>query len=93
MKVAVTVLAADIVTWQFPVPEQSPVQPVKVYPVPAAAVSVTGVPVAKLAEHVPPQLIPTGLEVTVPLPTLFTVSSIVGGGWMVKVWVTAGAAE
>ena len=44
MKVAVTDLAAFMVTWQEPVPEQAPLQPVKVEPAAGAAVRVTTVP-------------------------------------------------
>jgi len=69
MKVAVTEVAAFIVTLQVPVPVQPPpLQPVKVEPAPGAAVSVTTVPGVKEAEHVAPQEIPAGLLVTVPLP-------------------------
>jgi len=50
------------------VPVHAPLQPVKVEPAPAAAVSVTGVPVVYDAEHVVPQLMPAGLLVTVPAP-------------------------
>src|SRR5207247_3710196 len=68
-KVAVTVVAALRVTVQVPVPEQPPpVQPVKVEPAAGVAVNVTEVPLAKLAVHVAPQLIPAGALVTVPLP-------------------------
>src|SRR5437660_8686622 len=68
-KVAVTEVAAFIVTLQVPVPVQPPpLQPVKVEPAPGAAVSVTTVPGVKEAEHVAPQEIPAGLLVTVPLP-------------------------
>ena len=42
--VAVTVVAAVIVTVQEPVPEQPPLQPVKVEPAAGVAVSVTAVP-------------------------------------------------
>ena len=67
--VAVTFCAALMVTVQEPVPEHPPpVQPVKVDPPLGAAVSVTLVPLVKLALHVLPQLIPAGLEVTVPVP-------------------------
>src|SRR5439155_1528737 len=69
VKVAVTVVAAETVTTHDPVPEQPPpAQPVKVEPAAAVAVSVTAVPLAKLAEQVAPQLIPAGELVTVPLP-------------------------
>jgi hypothetical protein len=69
MKVAVTVVAAFIVTVQVvAMPEQPPLQPVKVDPAAAAAVRVTEVPVAYDAEQVAPQEMPVGLLVTVPLP-------------------------
>jgi hypothetical protein len=67
LNVAVTVRAALIVTVHIPVPLQSPDQPVNVDPLLGVAVSVTEAPEVKLAEHVPPQLIPLGL-VTVPVP-------------------------
>ena len=93
MKVAVTVVAAESVTTQVPVPEHPPpLQPVKVEPPTGVAVNVTAVPLAKLAEQVAPQLIPTGALVTVPLPVpaLLTVSVNV---WSVNVAVTVVAAE
>lgn len=68
LNVAVTALAALMVTEQVPVPEQAPVHPVNVEPVPAAAVKVTTVPLLKLALQVPGQLMPAGLLLTVPLP-------------------------
>jgi len=69
LKVAVTVVAVESVTTQVPVPVQPPpLQPVKVEPAAGAAVSVTAVPLAKLAEHVAPQVMPAGELVTVPLP-------------------------
>lgn len=68
LKLAVTLLAASMVTVHEPVPVQAPDQPAKVLPAAACAVKVTGVLAAKLAEHVLPQLIPAGLLVTVPLP-------------------------
>ena len=92
-KVAVTVVAAESVIVHVPVPEQPPpLQPVKVEPATGVAVNVTAVPLAKLAEQVAPQLIPTGALVTVPLPVpaLLTVSVNV---WSVNVVVTVVAAE
>lgn len=65
---AVTAVAALSVTMQVPVPVHAPLQPANVDPLAGAAVSVTGVPVAKLPEHVGPQLMPAGALVTVPLP-------------------------
>jgi phage tail protein X len=77
LKVAVTVVAAVNVTTQVPVPvHPPPLHPANVEPSAGLAVSVTCVPLAKLAEHVDPQLIPDGLLVTVPdpVPALVTVS-------------------
>src|SRR5207245_4243333 len=92
VKVAVTVVAAESVTVQAPGPVQpAPLQPPKVEPAAGAAVSVTAVPLAKLAAQVAPQLMPAGLLVTVPAPApaLETVSTRAG----VKVAVTVVAAE
>src|SRR5436309_11992923 len=69
VKVAVTVVAALKVTVQVPVPvHPPPLQPPKVEPAAGAAVSVTAVPLAKLAEQVTPQVMPAGALVTVPAP-------------------------
>ncbi len=68
MKVAVTDLAASIVIEQVLVPPHVPLQPVKVVPDAALAVSVTEVAALKLAAHIEPQLMPTGEDVTVPDP-------------------------
>src|SRR5439155_10551183 len=92
VNVAVTVVAAESVTVQVPMPEQPPpLQPVKMEPAAGAAVSVTAVPLAKLAAQVAPQVMPAGLLVTVPAPApaLETVSTRAG----VKVAVTVVAAE
>ena len=69
MKVAVTEVAAFIVTEHVAVPEQPPpLQPVKVDPAAGVAVKVTTVPFPNEAEQVAPQEMPAGLLVTVPLP-------------------------
>lgn len=68
LNVAVTDFAALMVTEQVPVPEQAPLQPAKVEPVPTAAVKVTTVPLAKLALQVPGQVMPAGLLLTEPDP-------------------------
>ena len=69
MKVAVTEVAAVIVTVQVPVPVQpAPLQPVKVEPAAGAAVRVTTVPLVKEVEQVAPQAMPAGALVTVPAP-------------------------
>jgi hypothetical protein len=56
--------------------QPAPLNPLKVDPFVGVAVSVTVMPVAKSAAHVPGQEIPLGLLVTVPvpLPVKFTVS-------------------
>ena len=78
MNVAVTALAASIVTVHVPVPVQAPLQPANA-PLPTTrAVSVTTVPLVNALLHVLPQLMPAGLLVTVPFelsePFLVTVS-------------------
>jgi hypothetical protein len=57
-----------MVTLQVLVPEQAPLHPPKVEPEAGEAVSVTAVPLEKLALQVLPQLIPEGLLVTLPEP-------------------------
>jgi len=77
-KVAVTEVAALIVTVQVPLPVQPPpLQPLKVEPAAGAAVKVTKVPLVNEAAQVVPQEMPAGLLVTVPLPVpaLETVSA------------------
>src|SRR5207245_5645947 len=60
---AVTVVAAESVIVHAPVPEQPPpLQPVKAEPLAGLAVRVTTVPLAKLAVHVAPQVIPRSEE-------------------------------
>ena len=68
LKVAVTVLAAFMVTTHEPVPVHAPPHPAKADPAAGVAVSVTELLAAKLAEQAPPQSMPVGEEVTVPLP-------------------------
>jgi hypothetical protein len=69
VNVAVTDLAASIVTTQLPVPlHPDPLQPVKVDVPSGAAVRVTPVPLSNDAEQIPPHRIPDGLEVTLPPP-------------------------
>ena len=75
-KVALTKLAALIVTMQPPLPEQPPLHPVKPEPASGVMVKVTTVPLANEAEHVAPQEMPAGelVMVPVPVPDLPTVS-------------------
>jgi hypothetical protein len=68
VNVAVTDLAALIVTIQLPVPVHAPLQPVNVDVPSGAAVKVTTVPLSNNAEQVAPQSIPAGDEVTEPPP-------------------------
>lgn len=68
VKVAPTAVAVIAGTTHAPLPVQAPLQPVKVEPGVAIGVNVTMVPRAKFAEHVAPQLMPAGDEVTKPLP-------------------------
>src|SRR5262249_24384103 len=77
-----------ILTVHVPVPlHPSPLQPVKRDPLALLAIRVTLVPASKAALQVLPQLIPAGLEVTMPLPVpaFVTVSM---NCWSVKVAVT-----
>jgi hypothetical protein len=69
VNVAVTSILALTVTLHVPVPEQPPpLQPENTEPLAATAVSVTLVPLVKLAEQALPQSMAAGLLVTVPLP-------------------------
>ena len=76
MKVAVTAALPVKVTLQLPVPVQAPDQPANVEVAFGTAVSVTMVPLVKLALHIAPQLMPAGLLMIVPapVPALWTVS-------------------
>ena len=69
LNVAVTEVLLDRVTLHVPVPVQPPPdQPPNVEPVLGVAVSVTAVPLVKLAEHVVPHVIPDGELLTEPVP-------------------------
>jgi hypothetical protein len=68
LNVAVTEVLVVRFTMQVPVPLHAPDQPANVAPVLGVAVSVTGVPLAKLAAQAVPQLMPDGLLVMVPVP-------------------------
>ncbi len=68
VKVAVTERAAVIVVTHEPLPTQAPLQLVNVEPEAGVAVSVTLVPLVKLALHVEPHWMPDGFDATVPLP-------------------------
>jgi len=69
VNVAVTSLAASMVTWQSPlVLVQAPAQPAKPDPVSGLAFSVTGVPWPKSNVHVVLQSMPAGVLETEPVP-------------------------
>src|SRR5207249_5454143 len=79
VKFAVTVVAAETVTVQGPVPvHPAPVQPVKAEPATGVAVSVTTIPIGKPKEHRPGQVIPAGVLVTVPVPAPAIVTKMGG---------------
>lgn len=86
LNVAVSDLDELIVTAHAPVPVHAPLQPVNVEPAVGVSVMVTTVPLAKFAVHVPGQLIPAGLLVTVPVP--FPAGVTVSGKSNLKVAVT-----
>ena len=94
LKFALTDFAASMVTLQAPVPLQAPLQPANVEPESGAAVKLTTVPLAKLAEHVVPQEIPEGVLVTVPVPApLLATVRVKGPGFAVKFALTDFAAS
>jgi hypothetical protein len=76
VKVAATDLADDNTMVHMLVPAQPPpVQPVKVYPLEATALSSTLVPDVNDALHVLPQSMPAGADVTEPEPVSTTFSA------------------
>src|SRR5205085_1470836 len=86
--VASTVASCAMLNEHEPEPEQAPLHPLKEKPLSAAAVSVTDVPSAKVAEQVPGQEMPGGVDVTVPLAVTETDSVRFGGATLVNVACT-----
>jgi hypothetical protein len=85
LKVAVTnwlALSVKVQVGLLPL-QPPPVHPAKVEFVPAVAVSVTSVPLAKLVLQVGAQLIPEGLLATVPVPVPARISVSTGALWVV----------
>ena len=69
LNVAVTLLVSFMVTLQVvPMTESHPLQPKKIESLAAAGVRVTLMPELKLALQFVPQLIPSGMLVTIPVP-------------------------
>lgn len=79
LKVAFTVAAPVMVTEQVALlePEHAPPQPAKVEPALGTAVRVTTVPLGKVSEHLAPQSMRPGADVTTPepLPPVFVTES------------------
>ena len=88
MKVAVHVVLAFNAT--VPLAQPVPLHPANVQPLAGVAVSATDVPGEKLALQVAPQLIPAGLDVTVPLP-LVRIVSVYEVGWAARLNVAVHA--
>jgi hypothetical protein len=79
VNVASTLCARSTVTTHAPVPAQAPAQPANIEVPSGVAERVTTCPPSKAYEHVGPQLIPDGDDVTVPppLPAIVTVTGYV----------------
>ncbi len=72
-----TEVFADIETVHEPVPvHAAPLQPVNTYPVAGVGESVTLVPLVNALEQVAPQVIPAGLDTTVPPEPEFATLSV-----------------
>jgi hypothetical protein len=85
VKLAVTLRACVIVTWQEPIPLHAPDHPANVWPLTGVAVSVTLVPLLNAALQFPlafpamiEQLIPPTLAVTLPFPVPLPVTVSTG---------------
>jgi hypothetical protein len=85
LNVAVTAAGATTFMEHVPVPVHPPDHPANVEPELGVAVSVTVVPLAKLALHVVPQLMPEGSLVTAPAPVPLFVT-VTGKSEETKVW-------
>ena len=94
VKFAVTLVAPEIVKVHTEVPSQgpAPVQPEKVEPAAAVAVSAITWPLAKFAVQVGWHAIPAGLLITVPLPVPISVMVKAAFADLLNVAVTACAA-
>jgi hypothetical protein len=95
-------VAPSVICVLAAVPGQLPDQPPKVEPLAGVAVNVTTVFSGNVAEQALPQLIPAGLEVTIPLPVPASVTTrlpvVTGGGVavtasLVKVAVQAASSD
>lgn len=85
MKVAVIVVAPLRTKVQTAVPAHpAPDQPMKSEPTAGVAVNVIGVPFPKTRVHAAPQLMPAGLDVTVPEPVPVFATDTVGPDGVVQ---------
>src|SRR6187402_1474134 len=93
-KIAPTLVAADRLSVQSLVPEQTPpvAQPVNLLPAAGVAISLTEVPSGSVSVQSVGQLMPAGEDTTVPFPVTTAFSAAVLTGVSVKVAVTSRAA-